>query len=105
MTASLRTSIPIPHQLWHVPLRPLRMRPVFRMRQRGPADQKLVERVRREFNDMRGLSPTWAQARRLFHLDEEECSGILAQLIHERFLELCADERYRRSAPQADFAK
>jgi hypothetical protein len=64
-------------------------------RRRAPADQKLVERVRREFSDMRGLSPTMAQAKRLFHLADEECMKIFAQLLQEGFLVLCSDDRYR----------
>jgi hypothetical protein len=62
---------------------------------RTPADQKLVERVRREFSDMRGLSPTMAQAARLFHLAHEECFEIFRQLLQEEFLVLGADNRYR----------
>jgi hypothetical protein len=73
---------------------------------RAPADQKLVERVRREFCDMRGLSPTMAQATRLFHLAHEECLEIFRQLLQEGFLVLCSDDRYRlKSRRQADFAK
>ena len=62
---------------------------------RAPADQKLVERVRREFCDMRGLSLTMAQATRLFHLAHEECLEIFKQLLQEGFLVLCSDDRYR----------
>jgi hypothetical protein len=62
---------------------------------RAPADQKLVERVRREFSDMRGLSPTMAQATRLFHLAHEECFEIFRQLLQEEFLVRGADDRYR----------
>ena len=71
---------------------PVVVRPAFR---RTPADQKLVERVRREFSDMRGLSPTMAQAKRLFHLGDEECLEIFTQLLREGFLVLCSDDRYR----------
>ena len=95
------------------------MRSLARTPPQSPADQKLVERVRREFSDMRGLSPTIAQARRLFHLADEECLEVFAQLLQEGFLDLCADDRYRlkRRDPlmrgadpagprsQADFAK
>jgi hypothetical protein len=73
---------------------------------RAPADQKLVERVRREFCDMRGLSPTMAQATRLFHLAHEECLEIFRQLLQEGFLVLCADDRYRltsRKIPYSTF--
>jgi len=73
---------------------------------RAPADQKLVERVRREFSDMRGLSPTIAQATRLFHLADEECLEIFRQLLQEGFLVLGSDDRYRlKSRRHADFAK
>ena len=44
---------------------------------------------------MRGLSPTIAQARRLFHLGCDECLEIFKQLLQEGFLVLCADDRYR----------
>jgi hypothetical protein len=95
MTATARKPIATPQTPLDVPLRPLRIASLPPKRMRTPADQKLVERVRREFNDLRGLSPTIAQARRLFHLAEEECLEIFAQLLHERFLMLGADDRYR----------
>ena len=95
MTATSRKPVSLPHRSLHVPLRPLRIPSIGRTPAHKPADQKLVERVRREFSDMRGLSPTIAQARRLFHLPDEECLGIFAQLLQEGFLDLCADDRYR----------
>ena len=95
MTATARRPIAASHAPLDVPFRPLRIASLTPKRARTPADQKLVERVRREFNDLRGLSPTIAQARRLFHLAEEECLEIFAQLLHERFLMLDADDRYR----------
>ena len=95
MTATARKPLTFPRRSLHVPLTPLRIPALPRTRVRRPADQKLVERVRREFSDMRGLSPTIAQARRLFHLADEECLEIFAQLLQEGFLDLCADDRYR----------
>jgi hypothetical protein len=95
MTATARKPLEFPHRSLHVPLRPLRIETLARTPSRIPADQKLVERVRREFSDMRGLSPTIAQAQRLFHLADEECLEIFAQLLQEGFLALCADDRYR----------
>jgi hypothetical protein len=91
MTATARKPLSFQQRHLNVPLRPLRIQPISRT----PADQKLVERVRREFSDMRGLSPTIAQARRLFNLPDDECLGIFAQLLQEGFLDLCADDRYR----------
>jgi len=102
MTATARKPLTFPHRSLHVPLRPLRIPSLTRKPPYKPADQKLVERVRREFSDMRGLSPTIAQARRLFHLPAEECLEIFAQLLQEGFLDLCADDRYRlRNRPTA----
>lgn len=95
MTATARKPIATSHSPLDVPLRPLRIASLAPRRAPAPADQKLVERVRREFNDLRGLSPTIAQARRLFHLAEEECLEIFAQLLHEGFLMVGADDRYR----------
>ena len=55
----------------------------------------IVSRVRREFVEMRGFSPTVAQAARLFDLSTEECGRILAGLVNEGFLHCTADGRYR----------
>ena len=95
MTATARKPLSFQHRSLHVPLRPVRIPSIARTPAHKPADQKLVERVRREFSDMRGLSPTIAQARRLFNLPDDECLGIFAQLLQEGFLDLCADDRYR----------
>jgi len=95
MTATAHKPLTFPHPGPHVPIRPIRMRSLARTPAQSRADQKLVERVRREFSDMRGLSPTIAQARRLFHFADAECLEIFAQLLQEGFLKLCADDRYR----------
>lgn len=96
--ATARNPLTLPHRRLHVPLRPLRIPALARTPVRPPADQKLIERVRREFSDLRGLSPTLVQARRLFHLADDECLEIFAQLLQEGFLDLCADDRYRLKA-------
>lgn len=98
MTATSRKPTAFPQRGLDVPFRPLRIESLKRRSAHTPADQKLVERVRREFSDMRGLSPTMAQARRLFHLADDECYEIFAQLLQEGFLDLCVDERYRLKA-------
>ena len=95
MMGSSRKTLSFPQQTLNVPLIPLRIPSLKRPPADRPADQKLVERVRREFSDMRGLSPTLAQAGRMFHLADQECYEIFAQLLHEGFLDLCADQRYR----------
>jgi AraC-like DNA-binding protein len=58
-------------------------------------ERRLVERVRGEFTEMRGFSPTLPQAARLFNLSREECHRIFAQLQREGFLAYCPDGRYR----------
>jgi hypothetical protein len=95
MTATSRKTLSFPQRTLHVPLSPLRIQSLTRPPGRRPADQKLVERVRREFSDMRGLSLTLGQARRLFHLADQECDEIFAQLLQEGFLDFCPDQRYR----------
>ena len=97
MNSTARKTLTFPDRTLHdVRPRPLKMPSLGRVAAyRTPADQKLVERVRREFCDMRGFSPTIAQAMRLFHLTHEECLAIIRQLLQERFLVLCSDHRYR----------
>ena len=100
MTATSRKTLSFPQRAFpgrtlQIPFTPPRVRSLKRPPARLPADQKLVERVRREFSDMRGLSPTLPQARRLFHLGDQECCEIFGQLLQEGFLDLCADQRYR----------
>jgi hypothetical protein len=97
MSSTARRPLTFPERtLQHVPIRPLKVpsivHPAVRRRH---ADQKLVERVRREYRDMRGFSPTIAQATRLFHLADDECLEIFRQLLQEGFLMLCSDDRYR----------
>src|SRR5512135_2295371 len=98
MTALARKPLSLPRHDLQVPLRPLKIPSLTRRPAQRSADQKLVERVRREFSDMRGLSPTMPQARRLFHLGHDECYEIFAQLLQEGFLDLGVDDRYRLKA-------
>jgi DNA-binding IclR family transcriptional regulator len=53
--------------------------------------------VRREFAEMRGFSPTLAQAARLFDLPPEECDRVLRALVQDGSLRQGKDGRYRRS--------
>ena len=57
-----------------------------------------IERVRGEFVEMRGFSPTLDQAARLFDLPREECSQVLGRLTSEGFITKTADGRYRLMA-------
>ena len=55
----------------------------------------LADRVRCEFVEMRGFSPTVEQAARLFQLNAEECREILKRLVDEGFLRHTPDGRFR----------
>jgi hypothetical protein len=52
-------------------------------------------RVRCEFVEMRGFSPTVQQAARLFQINPDECSRLLGRLVQEGFLRQTPDGRYR----------
>jgi hypothetical protein len=89
---------PSHHPIRHlnIPLRPLKAGTV----ENRPAkitDATLVDRIRSEFLEMRGFSPTLEQARRLFCLPEDECRRVLAALVTEGFLRVERDGRYRLS--------
>ena len=58
----------------------------------------VMTRVRGEFFEMRGFSPTVEQAARLFDLSMDECRRILTSLEREGFLRRTADGRYRLPA-------
>jgi hypothetical protein len=58
----------------------------------------VINRVRGEFFEMRGFSPTVEQAARLFDLSMDECRRILTSLEREGFLRRTADGRYRLPA-------
>ena len=58
----------------------------------------VVSRVRGEFFEMRGFSPTVEQAARLFDLTKDECVLVLSTLEREGFLRRTADGRYRLPA-------
>ena len=67
---------------------------------RAPA-RRLIDRVRGEFNEMQGFSPTLDQAARLFSLSRDECHRVFAQLLREGFLGCSADGRYRLNPPRS----
>ena len=58
----------------------------------------VVSRVRGEFFEMRGFSPTVEQAARLFDLTKDECVLVLNSLEREGFLRRTPDGRYRLPA-------
>jgi hypothetical protein len=58
------------------------------------ARSALVDRIRGEFQEMRGLSITVEQAARLFGIPSQACSRILADLAANGLLHLRTDGRY-----------
>ena len=54
-----------------------------------------IERIRAEFAEMRGFSPTLAQAARLFNLPLDECRQLLAVLEQDGSVHRDEDGRYR----------
>jgi DNA-binding IclR family transcriptional regulator len=60
----------------------------------------MIDRVRCEFVEMRGFSPTVEQATRLFQINRDECTRILQGLVEEGFLTQTADGRYRLPSQQ-----
>jgi hypothetical protein len=71
---------------------------------RSPSDrrnhasrQQLLHRVRAEFDELRGLNLTFAQAQRLFGLREDVCRRVLNALMCEGLLRVGADDLYVRS--------
>jgi hypothetical protein len=75
--------------------KPLAIRTLDYKRTANPVDRGLIDRVRAEFGEMPGLSPTLNQAARLFNLPQADCDRILAVLIKEGFLRHGPDGRYR----------
>ena len=60
-----------------------------------PPDAAVVNRVRAEFSEMRGFSPTCDQAARLFGLSREQCEQVLTSLTNEGFLRKDGERWYR----------
>jgi hypothetical protein len=85
---SRRVSHPDPLDVKH---KPLSIRTLKHTRQ--PID--VVSRVRGEFIEMRGFSPTVEQAARLFDMSRDECHTVLNGLVQQGFLNLTSDGRYR----------
>jgi hypothetical protein len=65
---------------------------------RCPLPAEVVERVHSEFVEMRGFSPTLAQAARLFDLPAEDCDLIFGRLVQDGFLRRTPDGRYHLQA-------
>jgi hypothetical protein len=75
--------------------RPLSI-PTLNYRRAAPPPSGDVEaRVRCEFVEMRGFSPTVQQAARLFQINLDECGRLLTRLVQEGFLRQTPDGRFR----------
>ena len=61
----------------------------------SPMRADVSDRIRCEFVEMRGFSPTLDQAARLFQISRDECVCVLKKLVDDGFLRLTADGRYR----------
>ena len=66
------------------------------MQHNSPNDHHLLRRVRAEYLEMPGLTLTLAQARRLWQLDEETCTGLLHSLVDAGFLTKTHTGGFRR---------
>jgi hypothetical protein len=51
-------------------------------------------RVRREFEEIPGVSLTLAQAGRLFGLSADVCEEVLSSLVREGVIAITSDQRY-----------
>jgi hypothetical protein len=71
---------------------PLSIRSLDRRRTNPAA---AIDRVRAEFREMRGFSPTLAQAARLFGFTADECSRVFTTLVRDGSLRVGPDGRYR----------
>jgi hypothetical protein len=69
--------------------------PTLNYRRASAAHGDVEARVRCEFVEMRGFSPTVQQAARLFQINPDECGRILTHLVQEGFLRQTPDGRYR----------
>ena len=100
MTAPLRKHSRLSADSLHISRTPLSVRTLYgRGLTRPPVDP--VDRVRGEFIEMRGFSPTSAQAARLFDLPPDECDRVLMRLVTEGFLRRSPDGRYRLPSTMA----
>jgi len=69
-------------------------------RQKSALLGEVIDRVRCEFVEMRGFSPTVEQAARLFQINRDDCTLILKGLVDEGFLKQTPDGRFRLPSQQ-----
>ena len=100
MPARASKSHPVPSSLTGVSFKALPMSASSYRRQATGAFTEVIARVRCEWVEMRGFSPTVDQAARLFQINREECGQILKGLVDEGFLTQTADGRFRLPSQQ-----
>ena len=61
---------------------------------RASKEDALLRRVRGEYREMPGMRLTIEQAMRLWDLDRQTCSRLLASLVAAEFLKVDGDGRY-----------
>jgi hypothetical protein len=76
--------------------RPPGLRRSLADRRNHASREQLLHRVRAEFEELRGLTLTLAQARRLFGLREDICFRVLDTLIRDGLLRRAEDNFYAR---------
>jgi hypothetical protein len=69
---------------------------------RGEQGKDLTGRVAREFEQMRGLSLSAAQATRLFSIDAPECERILDSLVDRGVLRRTDEGQYTPSSTRTE---
>lgn len=93
MSARSHADTPHPPDPLDIPRRPVSIRTLGPRQSQKPAN--VTDRVRGEFVEMRGFSPTVQQAARLFDLPADACRDVLSALEREGFLTHTPDGRYR----------
>jgi hypothetical protein len=73
----------------------VRLKGARRRRDHDRTGKDLTRRVAREFEEMRGLSLSTAQATRLFSIERSECERILETLVERGVLRRTDEGQYR----------
>ena len=98
MSSQAPKATPLPRKTRHSAPLDIAPRPlsIHSLNYRRSTQQRDVEaRVRCEFVEMRGFSPTIQQAARLFQINVEDCGQLLTRLVQEGFLRQTPDGRFR----------
>jgi hypothetical protein len=94
MTTHARSAVGSRSDSLDVARKPLSIRNLDYRRGATP-ESRLVERVRGEFSEMPGFSPTLEQMARLFGSPKEECARVVTVLRDEGFLYQSPGGQYR----------